>query len=51
MDQRAFPHILYTALSRVTKLSQLHIVYNYTIHPEHFPIIEDNLKWYLEMIN
>ena len=49
-DMKDFPHLLYTAISRVTTIKNLFIIINNPIIPQHFPVNTDNLDWYNIMI-
>lgn len=46
-DMKSFPHLLYTAISRMTDINNLFIIYNGVIVKEHFPVSEIMYKWYI----
>ena len=49
-DMMACPHLLYTAISRMTDINNLYIIYNGVIVKEHFPVSNIMYDWYINNI-
>ena len=49
-DMMKFPHLLYTAISRMTDINNLYIIYNGVIVKEHFPVSNIMYDWYINNI-
>ena len=49
-DMKNFPHLLYTAISRMTDINNLYIIYNGVIVKEHFPVSNIMYDWYINNI-